>query len=96
MTLALAEIPKGVSMVERFTTESGSVYEINDTAMTWTRINKTARSGGIRSETGVFDNRTPVVVGKRFGMLCPPFDETWSGSPRMIVTSTVIALGGVQ
>lgn len=97
MTLALAEIPSRLKteITEvRFTTESGSIYEIDSANKTWTRLNKTGASGGLRSEMGSYDSRTSVVVGKRFGMMCPPFRD--DGPPRLIVTSLVVSLGGVQ
>lgn len=47
----------------RFTTESGTVYEINRDAMTWTRIQSTPRSGKTRRDDGKLVCVPEITVG---------------------------------
>ena len=64
-------------MITKYTTESGSIYFINDEAKTWYRI-KGENAADTRSEFGTYlyiyieQQRNPWSGG--IDMICPPFD----------------------
>lgn len=79
-------------MKTRFTTESGSLYEIDSTAMTWTRLQHDhAASPYVRSESGDLKELPEIVVGKPVTMKGTAFDEVFKalGGFRLIYTSNV-------
>ena len=48
----------------RFTTENGTVYEINRDAMTWRKVSVTDQSGTTRGTSGHLVEAPQVVVGE--------------------------------
>jgi hypothetical protein len=52
-------------MIRLVTTETGSVYKLDDVAKTWERIAETERSGNIRTQGGEYYEVFDIEVGKR-------------------------------
>ena len=76
------------------TTESGSVYEIDDSKKTWKRF-KGEDAADIRSESGEFLERSETVIGLRMTLICPPFFED-DICPRAIITTRVVKVEGLN
>jgi hypothetical protein len=74
----------------RFKTETGSLYEVDDDKKTWSRLTTTEESGPVRTKTGRFLDRTPILLGQSTTFVCPPFVEGTDG--RIIQTSRVVGL----
>lgn len=55
-------------MKVRFTTKTGSTYELDTEAMTWKRLDKTVKSGTIRNEGGQLVEWPTVQVGSSVRM----------------------------
>ena len=81
-------------MIYHVRTETGSLYKIDDEAMTWERIEATDLSGPIRSQAGVyyelFGELQDITkqVGKPLTLVMQPIDSRFSG--RIIQTSNVV------
>lgn len=74
----------------RFTTRSGSEYEINEEAKTWNRLTTTGTSGRLRGEGGKLTDIPPRIVLHLPAILyCEPHKTTPKGMMRTIVTSKV-------
>ena len=77
----------------RFTTETGSVYEINRDAMTWRRVSRTDKSGEIRNEGGTLVDFETVRIGE------PAFLQDTNVRPghvaHFVETSRVVAISEI-
>lgn len=47
-----------------FTTETGSIYQVDYDKRTWARLSKTSKSGGIRQESGHLLHYPAIIVGQ--------------------------------
>lgn len=72
----------------KVTTESGSIYLIDDQKKTWART-RGAGAEVMRSDDGEFFWRSSIVIGKSMLLICPPFDKKKLDVPREI-TSTYV------
>ncbi len=76
-------------MITRVTTESGSVYEIDQDRKTWARITDGKFSGRLRTKSGTYDAVSPLVIGQGLLLHCPPLRD--NGPQRMIYTSNIVS-----
>ena len=76
-------------MITKYTTESGSIYFINDEAETWYRI-KGESAAEIRSEFGTYDFINIDASDGGIDMICPPFDPK-NPVPRNITSTRIVS-----
>jgi len=76
-------------MLTRFKTRSGSIYEVDYEAKTWSCISKSEKSG-LRSMLGKFYNNPVVKVGQNVFFWSDPF--TPIACARIIETSPVVEM----
>lgn len=72
----------------RFSTLTGSVYEVDDEARSWKRL--TGQTRGLRTESGEFLQRSAIREGERAQFACEPLTE--GATIRIITTSPVTAI----
>lgn len=72
----------------RFSTLTGSVYEVNDAARSWRRL--TGQTRGLRTESGEFLKRSAIREGENAQFVCEPLTE--GAVLRIITTSLVTAI----
>lgn len=77
-------------MRTRYTTDSGSVYEIDNEQMTWTRLKQTSASGLLRSGWGPYWELDCLGVGFPLVLTCPPINP--DADRRVVSTSPVVAI----
>jgi len=74
-------------------TETGSRYLIDYDNQTWERYKAGEKSGDLRSDGGQFIDISPLEVGARLSMLCPPFHDKADG--RLVITSYILSIEDV-
>ena len=83
-------------MITTFTTETGSIYEIDHEKQTWRRKEQGQDVGPnpLRTPEGSYHLISPIVNGERVNILCDPLVEGAHG--RLISTSPVVSheIGG--
>jgi hypothetical protein len=73
-------------MKHQVKTESGSVWELDDVAMTWLRVVKSEYP--VRTACGVLSSFPEIKIGEPMFMWGPPFVE--GAIARMVNTSPVV------
>ena len=82
--------------ITRFTTVSGSLYEINHTAKTWSRPVHAPESSagrtpnGVRTSDGTFRTVSPIRVGATVVLTCDPIVA--GADVRSIQTTPVVRI----
>lgn len=82
--------------MKRVTTESGSVYLIDLVAKTWERVETSAESGKIRTNSGTIQNTGPLTieVGKSVQILTDKINPL--AQYRLLATSVVTSIEDVD
>lgn len=82
-----AESSEPSDLIVHLKTETGSLYELNLSAKTWRRLQRTERSGALRAEGGRIWLIGPVRKGMSLSLAYVPFDGDVA---RLLVTSPVV------
>lgn len=90
--MEMAETDQPIRGRTIFRTESGSLYEVDYGAKTWTRLEKPWVEGDypLRTGEGKFDRISEVEVGKPVTLFAEPLDPT--ATMRCIQTSLVVEI----
>lgn len=78
--------------MKRVTTESGSVYYIDDIKKTWIR-ERGPDAALTRTDYGAFISRNPIRVGETFFLICPPLNPPFT---RLITSTQVVSIEDVR
>jgi hypothetical protein len=74
----------------RFKTESGSLYELDEEAMTWSRLTHSAESVAVRTKSGPMLKWPEVKIGRECRILGPSL--SFVGGIRLIETTPVVSV----
>lgn len=74
----------------RFTTESGSIYEVDYDACCWARIKATSKSGRLRTDTAQFFNNPVVKLGQPVAFWSDALPTSERGTVARIIYTTPV------
>ena len=77
-------------MIYNVRTQTGSIYQIDTEAMTWTRLESTEHSGRLRTDGGALSCEPEIKLGERMIILGPPITPWTYG--RIILTTPVVEI----
>lgn len=81
-------------MITRFKTITGSLYEYDSVKMEWKRLNKTEKSGDIRTESGKCIRQPHIEIDHPVWFMMEGLTHIDTG--RAVVTSRVTEILGVS